>query len=169
MYHNAVYWINLKSAQDRGLIFWRTNSNTIILDDSVPAHCLQKVVNHKTGDILYQKIRLSSRPPPKVTLKSAWQVRYESTGKSVADQVTTRPEVEVSPKQRRIDCCIAKQHSVNAIQRGIKTHDSYTGKCRKLRSVPILFQNQCPHEMKYLMEGIVYCDCGTCLIPSQEA
>ena len=28
---------------------------------------------------------------------------------------------------------------------------------------------QCPHRMKYLMEGIVYCDRGTCLLPSKEA
>ena len=93
VYHTAVYWINLKSAQDRGLKFWRTNSNAVILDDFVPADCHGKVVNHKTADILYQKIRLSPRPPPKVALKSAWQVRHESTGKPVADQVTIRPEV----------------------------------------------------------------------------
>ena len=43
---------------------------------------------------MYQKIRLSPRPPPKVTLKSAWHVRHESIGKRVADQVTIRPEVD---------------------------------------------------------------------------
>ena len=45
--------------------FWQTNSNAIILDDSVPADCLEMVANH----IEFQKIRLSPRPPPKVTLK----------------------------------------------------------------------------------------------------
>ena len=39
---NAVYWINSKSAQDRRLVFWRTSANAIILDDSVPADCLEK-------------------------------------------------------------------------------------------------------------------------------
>ena len=29
-------------------------------------HCLEKVANHKTREIVYQKICLSPRPPPKV-------------------------------------------------------------------------------------------------------
>ncbi len=56
VYQNAVYWINLKHDQDRGLILWPTNSNAIILDDSVPADCVEKVVHHKTREILFQKI-----------------------------------------------------------------------------------------------------------------
>ena len=33
----------------------------------------------------------------------------------------------------------------------------------------ISHKNQCPHCMKCLMEGILYCDCGTCFLPSEEA
>ena len=94
VYQNAVYWINLKSAQDRGLIFWQANSNAFILDNSVPADGLEKVVNYKTGEIFWQKMRLSPRPPPKVTLKSFLQVEHESTVKLVSDQVAIRPEVD---------------------------------------------------------------------------
>ena len=28
---------------------------------------------------------------------------------------------------------------------------------------------QCPHLMTHLMEGFLYCDCGTCLLPSEAA
>ena len=35
------------------------------IDDFVPTDCLEKVVNHKTGTILYQKTRLSPHLPPK--------------------------------------------------------------------------------------------------------
>ena len=38
----TVFWINLKSAQDRGLAFWQTHFHAIILDNSVPADCLEK-------------------------------------------------------------------------------------------------------------------------------
>ena len=100
VHQNAVYWINLQSAQDRGLIFWQKHSNAIIFDNSVPADCLfKKVVNLKTGEILDQKIRLSPRLPPKVFLKCVWQgqhegqVQQESTGRPLADQVTITPEV----------------------------------------------------------------------------
>ena len=47
VYQNAVCWINLRSAQDEGLAFWQTRSNAIILHNSVPADCLEKVVNAK--------------------------------------------------------------------------------------------------------------------------
>ena len=50
VYQNSVYWINLKSAQGSGLRFQQTNSNAIILDNSVPADCLEKVVNRKSRE-----------------------------------------------------------------------------------------------------------------------
>ena len=50
-------------------IFWQTNLNAIILDDSVPSDCQEKVVHYRTREILFQKIRLSPLPPPKVILK----------------------------------------------------------------------------------------------------
>ena len=34
----------------------QTRSNAILLDDSVPADCVGKVVNTKTKEILYQKV-----------------------------------------------------------------------------------------------------------------
>ena len=33
---DAVYWVTLEKAQDKGLQFWQTRSHTIILSDSVP-------------------------------------------------------------------------------------------------------------------------------------
>ena len=70
------------------------NSNAIILDNCA-SRLSWKGVNHKIGEILYQKIRSSPRPPPKVTLKSVWHVEQERTGKPVADQATTRPGVDL--------------------------------------------------------------------------
>ena len=67
-------WIHLKTAPDRGLACSQTRSNAIILDNPVPADCLEKVVRAKTP---HQKINLSPRLPTKVILKSAWQVRHE--------------------------------------------------------------------------------------------
>ena len=50
-YQDAAYWIQ---------------SNAIIFHDLVPADCLEKVVNTKTEESLYQKASLSPRPPPKL-------------------------------------------------------------------------------------------------------
>ena len=54
VYQDAVYWINLKNAQEKGLAFWQTRSNAVILHDSVPADGLGKVVSTRTEEILYQ-------------------------------------------------------------------------------------------------------------------
>ena len=71
VFHDAIWWINLRTAQDEGLEFWQTRSNAIIFYDPAPADCIEKVVNTKTKQILYQ----IALPPPKITLKDTWQVQ----------------------------------------------------------------------------------------------
>ena len=53
----------------KGLTFYQTRSNTIILQGSLPAYCLPKVVRLKTGEVLYERPYLSPRPPPKISLR----------------------------------------------------------------------------------------------------
>ena len=43
----------------------QTRSNAIILQGTLPAHCILKVERLKTGEKLYERQYLSSRPPPK--------------------------------------------------------------------------------------------------------
>ena len=81
MYQNAVNWINLKSAQERGLIFLASNSNDVILDNSVPADCLQKLVNRKQEKFRITRFVCRHVSHNKVMLKSVWQVRHEGTVK----------------------------------------------------------------------------------------
>ena len=75
VFHDAIYWINLRKVQDEGFEFWQTRSNATILYVPVPADCVEKVVYTKTNEILYQKVSLSPRPTPKITLKDTWQVQ----------------------------------------------------------------------------------------------
>ena len=87
-----------KCSRQRIRYFWQTNSIAFILDTSVPADCLEKVVHTKTGEILHQRIHLSPRLPPTVILKSVWQVHHEGqvqhkgSEKPVADQTTITPK-----------------------------------------------------------------------------
>ena len=93
VYQNAVYWINLKSAQGSGLRFQQTNSNAIILDNSVPADCLEKVVkrksrrNHASKDSFV--VTSATKGFSQECLASSTREHGE---KVVADQVTTGPE-----------------------------------------------------------------------------
>ena len=48
----------------------------------------------KNVEILYQNTRWSSRPSPKITLKSVWKVQQESAEKLNTVSVTIIPEVD---------------------------------------------------------------------------
>ena len=94
VFQDAICWITVGKAQDQELNIWQTRSYAIILYDSVPADCIERVVNTKTKEeVLYQKASLSPRLPPKIILKDAWQVQRDGshqhgtgTGKLVADE-----------------------------------------------------------------------------------
>ena len=59
------FHINL--AIQKGLTFYQTRSNAIILQETLPAYCIPKVVRLKTGEVLYEKSYMSPRPPPKIS------------------------------------------------------------------------------------------------------
>ena len=51
----TVYWVDIKLAQKKGLKFYQTRSNAIILYNTLPAYCIPKVVRMETGGIIYEK------------------------------------------------------------------------------------------------------------------
>ena len=53
----------------KGLTFYQTRSNAIILQGTLPAYCIPKVMRLKTGEVLYEKSYMSPRPPPKISLR----------------------------------------------------------------------------------------------------
>ena len=68
-HHDTVYWVDTKLAQRKGLKFYQTRSNAIILYDTLPAYCIPKVVVMESGEIKNEKVFVSSRPPPKISSK----------------------------------------------------------------------------------------------------
>ena len=65
-HQNTVYWLDIKFAQQKGLKFYQTRSNAIILSDTLPAYCIPKVVPSETGEVIYEKVFTSPRPRPKI-------------------------------------------------------------------------------------------------------
>ena len=49
-HQNAVYWVDINLAIEKGLKFCQTRSNAIILQETLPAYCIPKVVRLKTGE-----------------------------------------------------------------------------------------------------------------------
>ena len=56
-------------AIEKGLKFCQTRSNAIILQETLPAYCIPKVVRMEIGEVIFEKLYMSPRPPPKISLK----------------------------------------------------------------------------------------------------
>ena len=53
-HQGAVFLVDLDLAISEGLTFYQTRSNAIILQGTLPAYCIPKVVRLKTGEVLYE-------------------------------------------------------------------------------------------------------------------
>ena len=75
-HQDTVYWVDIKFAQKKGLKFYQTRSNAIVLYDTFPAYCISKVVVMETGEIIYKNVYGS--PPPKIYFKDNWMKELDS-------------------------------------------------------------------------------------------
>ena len=90
-HQDAVFSVDINLAIQKGLTFYQTRSNAIILQGTLPAYCIPKVVRLKTGEVLYEKAYMSPRPPPKISLRHDWARGEVPLGSTVDRQ----PEGEV--------------------------------------------------------------------------
>ena len=106
-HQDAVFWVEIDLAIKEGLTFYQTRSNAIILQGTLPACCIPKVVRLKTGEVLYIKSYLSPRPPPKISLRNDhdWTrgndelgstVEHQPVGKLVQQSFGEVPRVKLS-------------------------------------------------------------------------
>ena len=68
-HQDTVCWVDIQLAQRKGLKFYQTKSDAIILNDTLPAYCISKVVVMESGEIIYEKVYVSPRPPPTISFK----------------------------------------------------------------------------------------------------
>ena len=87
-HQDAVFWVDIDLAIKEGLTFYQTRSNAMILQGTLPAHCIVKVERLKTGEKLYERQYLSLRPPPKISLKHDlnWTKGNDQSGSTVEHQ-----------------------------------------------------------------------------------
>ena len=80
-HQDAENWVDINFAFRKGLKFYQTRSNAIILHEAFPAFCIPKVVRVEIGEVIHEKVFMSPRPPPKISLKHDWM---EELGSEVA-------------------------------------------------------------------------------------
>ena len=99
-HQDAVFWVDINPAMRKGLTFYQTRSNAIILQGILPAYCIPKVVRLKTGEVLYEKAYMSPRPPPKISRRHDWTRGKVPLGSTVdlqpEGEVARQPEGEVA-------------------------------------------------------------------------
>ena len=97
----TVFWCKLKLAQQRGLQFYQTRSNAVILFDTLPAEFIERAFCMKTKDQLYERESVILRP--RVVLKSKfamWFTRSTCTRSKIILGIATRcGELRRNPKQ----------------------------------------------------------------------
>ena len=101
-HQDAVYWVDIDLALRKRLTFYQTRSNAIILRGTLPAYCVPKVVRLKTEEVLYEKVYMSPRPPPKISLKHEWT-------RELGSKVARQPEGEVA---RQTEGEVARQAKI---------------------------------------------------------
>ena len=95
-HQDAVFWVDINLAIRKGLTFYQTRSNAIILQGTLPAYCVPKVVRLKTGEVLYEKSYMSPQPPPKISFRHDWSRGEVPLGSTVDQQ----PEGKVVRQSR---------------------------------------------------------------------
>ena len=88
-HQDAVYWVDVNLAIEKGLQFYQSRSNAIILQETLPAFCSPKVVRMKTGEVFFEKEDMSPRSPPKISFKHEWK-------RELGSEVARQPEGEVA-------------------------------------------------------------------------
>ena len=95
-HQDAVYCVDIDLAIRKGLTFYQTRSNAIILQGILPAYCIPKIAKLKTGEVLYEKSYMSPRPPPKISLRHDWAIGEVPLSSTVYQQL----EGEVARQSR---------------------------------------------------------------------
>ena len=88
-HQNTENWFEINLALRKGLKFYQSRSNAIILYETLPAYCTQKVVRMETGAIKNEKAYALPRRPPKMYLKHDWM-------KDLGSEVARQPEGAVT-------------------------------------------------------------------------
>ena len=104
-HQDTVCLVDVQLAQRRGLMFCQTRCNAIILYDTLTAYCISKVVVMESGEIIYEKVFVSLRPPPMISFKDNWMKELDSevAGSSKDTQrIQPKPETQLSRTVRTV-------------------------------------------------------------------
>ena len=95
VHQDTLYWVDIQFAQRKGLKFYQTRSNAVILHDALPVCCISKAIVMKSEEIIYQRVYVSPRPPPTISYKDNWTCNLDS---DIAGSSKDIQRIELKPK-----------------------------------------------------------------------
>ena len=104
-HQDSVYWVDFQLAQRKGLKFYQTRCNANKFYDTLPGYCISKVVVVESGEIIYEEVYVSRRPPPMTSFKDNWMKELDSevAGSSKDTQrIQPKPKTPVSRTERPV-------------------------------------------------------------------
>ena len=84
---------------------WAPFGHFVKPGDTLPAYCISKVVVMKSEEIVYKKVYVSPRPPPKISYKDMWMCDLDSdvAGSSKDTQrIQPKPKTQLSSTERPV-------------------------------------------------------------------
>ena len=131
VHQDTVYWVDMQLAQRKGLKFYRTRSNAVILYDTLPASYISKAIVMKSEEIIYEKVYVSPRPPPTISFKDNCMKELDSEvagsskdtqrieQKKTNYQERRDPKVDKNPpkRSRKVSCLITRTSSTQQERR----------------------------------------------------
>ena len=108
--------------------FYETRSNAIILHETLPAYCILKAVRMEIGEVIYDKVYMSLRLPPKITSRHDWkrELGSEHAQRSEVGQLSRSFQSNqpiLSPSRERMERPVVKDDT-RTVQDGRKTYRS---------------------------------------------
>ena len=105
IHQDTVYWVVVKLAQQKGLKFYQTRSNATILDDTLPAFCFPKAITMETGEIIYEKVCASPRPPPMISFKDNRMKELDSEVAGGSEDSQQFKPTSKKPRIKHVETC----------------------------------------------------------------
>ena len=95
-----MYWVDINLVQKKGLKFYQTQLNAIVLYESILVYGIPKVVRMEIGEVFCEKLHASLRLSPKTSLKHDWMNELGSEiVRQVEGKLVVRHQKSSQPSQ----------------------------------------------------------------------
>ena len=95
-----------------------TRCNASIFYDTLPAYCISKVVVLASGEVIYEKVYVSPRPPPTISFKDSWMKELDSE-LAGSSKDTQRIQPKLKTQLSRTERPVGEQQFTQEIEKDV--------------------------------------------------